>query len=120
MRKSIFLVIFGIILVAANIVLLNTQNSKLDKMSSKLDQMEMQLAVARSNTNSQNNIESNALMQKEVFTPSELAQYLGVEMSKIYDMIDVEGVGIPYVCIDGEYRFGKKAIDEWLKTSKDI
>lgn len=118
--KGILLAIVGIVFVAANIVLLYTQNSRFDIMSSKLDQMEVQLAGIRSGVNSQNSIQPGVAIRKEVFTPMELAEYLNIEMDSIYDIIDAQDLGIPYICINGEYRFSKEAIDQWLKTNRII
>lgn len=120
-RLSTFIVGICAILIAANLFLFFSFNSKLESMNSKLDRLEAQLTGVRGNMGSVNNIPGGAAVkEKEVFTPSELAVYLGVEMSKVYDLIDASGVGLPYVCIDGEYRFGKEAIDEWLKTNINL
>jgi excisionase family DNA binding protein len=56
----------------------------------------------------------------EVMAPTELAQYLDIELDQVYDIIDNKESGIPYVCIDGAYRFSKDAINEWLASQKSI
>jgi excisionase family DNA binding protein len=121
MKKiTIFLVILGAVLITANTFLLYSLNVRFDRISSKLDQLEAQSARAQSRVNTQNNVQSNAAVnQKEVFTPLELAKYLNIPMDKVYDMIDSPGVGLPYVCVDGEYRFGREAINDWLKRNTD-
>ncbi len=120
MKKiNIVLVVLGIVLIAANGLLLNTLNQRLDGMSSKLDQLEVQLTGAQSNTNNQNAIQPKIeVKEKEVFTPTELAEYLNIELDQVFDMIDAPGIGLPYKTVGGEYRFGKAAIDEWLKGNK--
>lgn len=115
-KASIFLMILCAVSVAANGIMFFSFGSKLDNLNSKLDQVEAQLTGVLISVNRLNNMQiSTGEKEKEVFSPLELAQYLDVEMSKVYDMIDAPGVGLPYVCIDGEYRFGKEAIDEWLR-----
>ncbi len=119
-KTGIFLVVLGVVLIAANGLLLNSLYNKLEGMSSKLDQLEVQLARVQSSGANQNRIQpSTEVKEKEVFTPSELAKYLNIKMSQVYDMIDAPGIGLPYICVDGEYRFGKEAIDDWLKRNKD-
>ncbi|HYF84511.1 MAG TPA: helix-turn-helix domain-containing protein [Clostridia bacterium] len=120
MKKiGIILVVLGVILIAANGFLLNTLNNRLDGMSSKLDLLEVQLARVQSSANNQNLIQPKTeAKEKDVFTPTELAEYLNININQVYDMIDAPGVGLPYVNIGGEYRFGKEAIDEWLKGNK--
>lgn len=117
MKKiSIVLIVLGVVLIAANGLLLNTLNNRFDDMSSKLDQLEMQLARVQSSANNQNVIQPNTeVKEKEVFTPTELAVYLNIRLDQVFDMIDAPGIGLPYVSVGGEYRFGKEAIDEWLK-----
>ena len=113
-KLNTFIVVLCAVLIIANAILIFTLNDK-------LDQIQAQLAGVRSGMNNLNNGQGSAeIKEKDVFTPSELARYLGIEMSKIYDMIDKAGTDLPYVNIDGEYRFGKEAIDDWLKTNKNI
>jgi excisionase family DNA binding protein len=120
-RINIFLVVFVVVFITFNAFLLNMLNIRVGRMDSKLNQLEVQIGRARNSVNYLNNEQSSpVLKEKEVFTPTELALYLEISMGKIYDMIDAPGADLPYVCIDGEYRFGKEAIDEWLKTNKNI
>ena len=115
-RISIFWTVLGVVIVILNITLLYTLNTGFDRVNNKLNQLEMQIAGVRSNTNNQNSNQRDVrVKEKEVFTPTELAEYLNIKLDQVYDMIDFPGVGLPYICVDGEYRFGKEAIDEWLK-----
>jgi excisionase family DNA binding protein len=120
MKKiSIVLVVLCVVLIAANGLLLNTLNNRLDGMNSKINQLGVQLARAQSSMNNQNVIQpATEVKGKEVFTPTELSKYLDIKLSQVYDMIDAPGIGLPYICVDGEYRFGKEAIDDWLKGNK--
>ena len=118
-RISIFYTVLGVVIVTLNITLLYTLNTGFDRVNNKLNQLEMQIAGVRSSTNNQNSIQREVrVKEKEVFTPTELAEYLDIKLDQVYDMIDPPGVGLPYICVGGEYRFGKEAIDEWLKENK--
>lgn len=52
---------------------------------------------------------------KEVMGPLELAEYLNVDVSKVFELIDSPKTALPYSIIGGEFRFNKNAIDEWMK-----
>lgn len=115
-RTRIFWTVLGVAIVILNIALLCMLNTGFDRVNNKLDQLEMQITGVRSSTNNQNDNQGDVgVKEKEVFTPTELAEYLNIKLDQVYDMIDFPGVGLPYICVDGEYRFGKEAIDEWLK-----
>jgi excisionase family DNA binding protein len=120
MKKiNISLAILSIILITSNTFLLYSLNTRFGTMNSRLDQLEMQLAGFRSSANSQNRIQQkNDTKEKEVFTPTELAEYMNISLDQVYDLIDAPGVGLPYINVGGEYRFGKEAIDDWLKGHK--
>ena len=56
---------------------------------------------------------------KEVMSPLELAEYLNIDMMLVYDMTEKD-LTMPYIEIDGEYRFNKAAIDKWMETRRTI
>lgn len=56
---------------------------------------------------------------KEVMSPSELAKYMNIEMAIIYDMTSAD-LTMPYIEVNGEYRFNKAAIDKWMETRNII
>lgn len=56
---------------------------------------------------------------KEVMSPLDLAKYLDIEMSQVYDMATSDST-MPYIEINSEYRFSKAAIDKWMETRKII
>ncbi len=116
MKKTfIFALVLGAVIVVMDIALLYKQNNRFDNIGSRLDGIEMQLAGVRSSMDKQKSIQVDAeVKEKEVFTPTELAEYLNIKLDQVYDMIDAPDTELPYVCIDGEYRFGKDAIDEWM------
>lgn len=71
------------------------------------------------------NIRSNSLQNtpvksvKEVMTPLELAKYMGIEMDVVYDIATTDST-MPYIQINGEFRFNKVAIDKWMETRRTI
>lgn len=56
---------------------------------------------------------------KEVMSPSELAIYMNIDMNLVYDMAASDST-MPYIVIDGEYRFNKVAIEKWMETRSII
>jgi excisionase family DNA binding protein len=56
---------------------------------------------------------------KEVMSPSELAKYMNIEMDVVYDMANTDST-MPYVEVNGEYRFNKAAIEKWMETRNII
>jgi excisionase family DNA binding protein len=56
---------------------------------------------------------------KDVMSPLELAKYMGIEMNQVYDMVEKDST-IPFIQINGEYRFNKAAIEKWMETRKII
>lgn len=99
------------------------QNSQLKQQYNQI-YMEVRKtsATTKSIQNNRNNQSSQVINKtaKDVMTPLELAEYLGIKMDKVYDLVDNKDAKIPYINIDGEYKFSKTAIDEWLKTSRQV
>jgi excisionase family DNA binding protein len=56
---------------------------------------------------------------KEVMSPSELAKYMNIDMDVVYDMTNTDST-MPYVEVNGEYRFNKAAIEKWMETRNII
>jgi excisionase family DNA binding protein len=121
-RSFILLVIFALVLAVVDIYIVNEVGNKLETVIKRLDSVEAGIRLVQSNNNRVNIIqnEGNKEKIKEVLTPSELANYLRIDMGKVYDMIDHPDAKLPYVNINGEYRFSKNAIDEWLKSNSNI
>jgi excisionase family DNA binding protein len=55
-------------------------------------------------------------MDDKYFTPSGLAEYLGVQLSTIYNWTHIKY--IPHVKIGKLLRFRKDSIDEWLQRQE--
>lgn len=120
MKKiNISVVILVIVLLAVNTFQLFSLNGKLDNMDSRLNVLEMRLAELQSSGNSRNSVQGSTVeKEKEVFTPTELAEYMNITLNQVYELIDSPAEGLPYINVGGEYRFGKEAVDDWLKGNK--
>lgn len=118
-------VVSGLLIVNSFMIYnLMRQNSQMKEQLIRIDmEVRQTSATTRSiQNNSRNNQSSQVIMKtaKDVMTPTELAEYLGIKMDKVYDLVDNKDAKIPYIIIDGEYKFSKAAIDEWLKTSRQV
>jgi excisionase family DNA binding protein len=91
----------------------------------KFDNLNTQYFMLRSNIeNISNNSNYNKLSMpantvKEIMSPLDLANYLDIDMVKVYEIVTRDNT-MPYIQIDGEYRFSKTAIDKWMETRMSI
>jgi excisionase family DNA binding protein len=69
------------------------------------------------NSDNLQNIQSKKV--KEIMTPTDLAEYMDIEMVKVYEIVSRDN-SMPYIQIDGEYRFNKAAIDKWMEKRMTI
>ncbi|MDF2521144.1 MAG: hypothetical protein K0R84_1772, partial [Clostridia bacterium] len=99
-------------LIVVNSVMLYSvtrQNNQLKQQLSRIDMEVRQTSATVSSlqNNSRNNQSNQVIMKtaKDVMTPMELAEYLGIKMDKVYDLVDNKDAKIPYINIDGEYKF---------------
>lgn len=109
----------GILLTASlalnliTVYFLYTQYSRFNELEHKTD-------LIMSNTNTINNKISNDMLalkeqQKDIMTPTELANYLKVDIKLIYNsIIDNPDSKFPCIKMNGEIRFSKKAVDEYM------
>lgn len=108
-------VLFTVLIISnvSTVYLLNSQYEKLNSLEHKID-------LIMSNTNTLNNKISNEMLalkeqQKDIMTPTELANYLKVDIKLIYSsIIDNPDSKFPCIKTNGEIRFSKKAIDEYM------
>ncbi|MDF2879813.1 MAG: Helix-turn-helix domain [Clostridiaceae bacterium] len=106
------------------ILILNTWSIALMfKQSEQINILKNQISILQG-LNKQNETYTNTKLQiitKEIMTPSELAQYLNIDIQEVYkSIIENQSSNAPYFKVGDEYRFSKKAIDEWLKTAKQV
>lgn len=93
------------------------------KQSEQINILKNQISILQA-LDKQNETYTNTKSQiitKEIMTPSELAQYLNIDIQDVYkSIIENQSANAPYFKVGNEYRFSKQAIDEWLKTAKQI
>lgn len=93
----------------------------LSNYSTKFNNIEYRLSMLSSSISSIDNKVSNTKApakeqtQTDIMTPAELANYLKVDVYKIYNSIIEDPTSkFPRMKIDGEVRFSKNAIDEYM------
>ncbi|MDI9215799.1 helix-turn-helix domain-containing protein [Clostridium tertium] len=64
--------------------------------------------------NEENN---NNLDSKDILSLDEASKYLGISQERLTQVI-IKDDSIPCVQISGQFIFSKKALEEWVKTSK--
>jgi len=119
---TLFLVL-SIVIVISNVVTAQYIRYKVEnKVRVEVDSLKSQIIHVLNQNQYRNNYNGSTQEEKwnDVMAPTELAQYLDIKLDQVYDIIDNRESGIPYVYIDGAYRFSKDAIDEWLASRKNI
>lgn len=46
------------------------------------------------------------------------ADYLGIPNTKLKQLVDSVGFGIPHIKVGDQYIFNKSALDKWMETAK--
>lgn len=91
----------------ATLVLLKNQSNRIDLITSLTNE------INNRGINILNNV--NNVETKDIMAPTELAEYLDIDIKEIYKLIiDNPDSEFPYIKINGEVRFSKKAIDEYI------
>lgn len=122
-NKGLFIaVIAAVLIISINTYTLRDIENNLDVVNNNLRSIETGISLIHSISSKANVVQNtvNSEKLKDVFTPTELADYLNIHIDIVYDMIENPEAKLPFVCIDGEYRFSRSAIDEWLKSNIDI
>jgi excisionase family DNA binding protein len=116
--------IIGLLVIVASLLvnsfLLNKQVKQNIQIESDLMRIESAIRESRNVNSTFQNYQRPQSEAKEVMTPSELADYLRIDMDKVYELAENKASKIPHVVIDGEYRFSKAAINDWMKTTNEI
>ncbi|MDB1933061.1 helix-turn-helix domain-containing protein [Clostridium tertium] len=68
-------------------------------------------------TNTINQENNSNLDSKDILSLDEAARYLGISQERLTQVI-IKDDSIPCVQISGQFIFSKKALEEWVKTSK--
>lgn len=116
--KQNILILIVLILLLVSMKKLNNLQVKYSELN---DRILMLQSIIQNTSNNSNYYEQQNQAQevKEVMSPLDLAKYLDIEMSQVYDMATSDST-MPYIEINSEYRFSKAAIDKWMETRKII
>jgi excisionase family DNA binding protein len=57
-------------------------------------------------------------MSRDNYNLDDAAAYLGIARDKLVKIVDNKDYGIPYVKIESNYIFNKKALEKWLETAR--
>lgn len=57
-------------------------------------------------------------MSRDNYNLDDAAAYLGITRDKLVKLVDNKDSGIPYVKIENNYIFNKKALEKWLETAR--
>lgn len=120
--KPILEIALGISIVLNIVVITKLNNHTIElkdielnvnRLSSAMNTVEHKIA--------QLNINNNKETYKEIITPAELAQYLMIDIDKVYDLIiDNPDSKFPRMKIESDIRFSKKAIDEYMLKEGNV
>jgi len=117
------LLVLSIVIVISNVVTAQYIRYKVEnKVRAEVESFKSQIVHILNQNQYRNNYNGSTQEEKwnDVMAPTELAEYLDIELDQVYDIIDNRESGMPYVYIDGAYRFSKDAIDEWLASRKNV
>lgn len=99
----------------------------LSSYSTKFNDVEDRISFLTSSIGSINNKVSNTFqptkeqIQNDIMTPSELATYMKIDVQQIYkSIIDNPNSKFPRIRINGEVRFSKIAIDEYMLKQSNV
>lgn len=96
--------------------LLKKQSDRMDSISNRTNELYNRTINAKNNENKVESVETN-----EIMTPTELAEYLNIDIKEIYRLvIDNPDSDIPFLKVNGEVRFNKNAIDEYMSNGVKI
>ncbi|HYE11611.1 MAG TPA: helix-turn-helix domain-containing protein [Patescibacteria group bacterium] len=116
--KQNFMIIIVLIILLVNVFMLRNLQVKFNDLSTQYFMLRSSVENISNNSNYyQQGMPANAV--KEVMSPLDLANYLDIDMVKVYEIVTRDNT-MPYIQIDGEYRFSKTAIDKWMETRMSI
>jgi hypothetical protein len=116
-------VILGVmiaVLLSLNLAVIKSLNevsvklNEIDIIKQRLASISNDMGLMRNNV-SNSSAKSKEVTQNDIMTPSELAEYLKVDISEVYKtIIENPSSDFPKVTLDWQTRFSKKAIDEYM------
>jgi excisionase family DNA binding protein len=116
--KQNFLTLIVLIVVLISIYKLNNLQVRYNELNSQYYMLQSSIQNISNNQNSYQP-QSQQKEAKEIMSPLDLAEYLDIDMMLVYDMVKRDTT-MPYIEINGEYRFNKAAIEKWMETRKII
>lgn len=123
MNKTVkYIFCIGLIVsITLNIFTINLLKKQSFKIATINDELNM---IVNSTNTIKNNISNTSKAGKseklnDIMTPSELAEYLNIDIQQVYkSIIENPSSKFPSMNINGELRFSKKAIDEYMINGK--
>lgn len=105
---------------AAALFLLKNQSERIDFIANLANQINQKVSqsTVTIETSDTSKVKEKA---KDIMTPSELAEYLNVDFNDIYKLIiDNPESDFPYIKLNGEVRFSKEAVLEYMSEGNKI
>ncbi|MCY6958520.1 helix-turn-helix domain-containing protein [Clostridium brassicae] len=123
MNKTVkYIFCIGLIVsITLNIFTINLLKKQSFKIATINDELNM---IVNSTNTIKNNISNTSKAGKseklnDIMTPSELAEYLNIDIQQVYkSIIENPSSKFPSMNINGELRFSKKAINEYVINGK--
>jgi uncharacterized protein YxeA len=116
-------VILGVmiaVLLSLNLAVIKSLNEvsvklkEINIIEQRLASISNDMGLMRNNVSNSSG-KSKEVTQNDIMTPTELAEYLKVDISEVYKtIIENPSSDFPKVTLDWQTRFSKKAIDEYM------
>mgnify|MGYP000199733798 CR=1 FL=1 len=119
--KQNFLTLIVLIVLLVSVNKINSLQVKYNELNSQYFMLQSSIQNLSSLTSHYNSNQPQSQIKevKEIMSPLDLAKYLDIEMMVVYEMAEKDST-MPYIEINGEYRFNKEAIDKWMETRNII
>lgn len=120
--RNNFLAVVIMILLLISLLRLNQLQQSYNQLSSQYFMLHSSVQNLTNDLNGLNSLRQvertlQEVPAKEVMSPLELADYLKIPMDTVYDMTTADPT-MPYVVVNGEYRFNKAAINKWMEKQR--
>ena len=103
-----------------SVILLSNYSIKFNDIENRLAMLPNSIAL-KNNKISATTQPAKEENQNDIMTPNELSKYLKIDIQKIYSLI-IENPKSEFPClkINGEVRFSKNAIDEYMLKGNNL
>jgi len=109
------IICLSISIIISAIIIANGMRSNGDYVGTGLSDMSQGLSNIVNNMYNNN---ANVVYTRNTYDLSTASSYLGIEESKLLDIVNEKDSGIPYIKIGNDYIFSKSALDKWLETAR--